>query len=284
MPQIFISYRRSDSPDVIGRIYDVLAESFGAENVFRDLDSIPVGTPFPSFLEETLGNTDVVLVVIGPDWLHVRNAEGQRRLDDPDDFVRIEVETALRLGVPVVPVLVSNSRMPGHAELPEPIRGLVLHNGLAVRPDPDFHTDMARLINRLEELLGRIPAHRRDVRTRVQSLEHNRELLQLELDWSQTRERYRRDPKNGCFLAAIAVFYVLCRCLVRQHLAGHRLPAVRPSLPLHFHAVVLLCRSILLLSKTSQGLSKSTAGSHGSTGEGHVNGTGLIIDAMGLVG
>jgi hypothetical protein len=68
--------------------------------VFRDLDSIPIATPFPRFIEESLQNTDLVLAVIGPSWLNVKQSDGTRRIDDPNDFVRIEIATALRLGIP----------------------------------------------------------------------------------------------------------------------------------------------------------------------------------------
>ena len=94
---IFLSYRRSDSRDVTGRIYDLLVEQFGDDAVFRDIDSIPITSlSFPEFLEQALRETRVVLVVVGPDWVDARDETGQRRLDDEGDYVRIEVETALR--------------------------------------------------------------------------------------------------------------------------------------------------------------------------------------------
>jgi len=91
MPRIFISYRRTDSPDVAGRIYERFAARFGRKNVFKDIDNIPVGTDFRAVIEDALLNCQVMLVVIGPNWLDAKDAEGKRRLDNPEDFVRIEV-------------------------------------------------------------------------------------------------------------------------------------------------------------------------------------------------
>lgn len=151
---IFLSYRRSDSQEVVGRIYDTLTGQFPRDTVFKDVDSIPLGVSFPEYLRKALSAAKVVLVVIGPDWLTASNANGQRRLDAPDDFVRLEVETALRLNIPIIPVAVSNATLPTVLELPELLRELALRNGLAVRPDPDFHRDMERLLSRLFQLLA----------------------------------------------------------------------------------------------------------------------------------
>jgi len=153
MPGIFLSYRRSDTQDVAGRIFDRLAARFSRYAVFKDVDSIPLGVLFPAFLQHTLTNSDAVLVLIGPTWLTCRNATGVARLDDSEDFVRMEVETALSLGRPTVPVTVSNAAMPRRSELPEPLRSLAERNGQAVRPDPDFHRDMDRLIQDLAPLV-----------------------------------------------------------------------------------------------------------------------------------
>src|SRR5437879_2029571 len=120
MSGIFVSYRRSDTQDVAGRIFDRLVERFSRDVVFKDVDSIPLSVPFPAYLQQTLSSSDAVLILIGPTWLTASDAIGRSRLQDPDDFVRIEVETALRLGVPTIPITVSNAPMPSPAELPEP--------------------------------------------------------------------------------------------------------------------------------------------------------------------
>ena len=112
---IFISYRRSDTPDAVGRIYDRLVAEFGKSKVFKDVDSIPLGQDFRGHLNDVVGGCSAVLAIIGPRWTDARNDAGQRRLEDPDDFVRIELEAALARKVPVVPVQVGHALMPGSA-------------------------------------------------------------------------------------------------------------------------------------------------------------------------
>lgn len=150
-PAIFITYRREDSIDVTGRIYDRLCQHFGKENVFKDVDSIPLGVDFRKHLGDSVGQCDVLLTVIGRQWL--TGDKGKRRLDDLRDFVRIEMEAALKRDIPVVPVLVQGSSMPGLEDLPEILQSLVYRNGIPVRPDPDFHPDMDRLIKGIEGYL-----------------------------------------------------------------------------------------------------------------------------------
>ncbi len=150
MATIFISYRRADSADISGRIYDRLTERFGRERVFKDVDSIPPGVNFPDYIAESIEASDVALIIIGPRWLEASAGFAQRRLDDPADFVRVEIETALRLGVVVIPVLVGGARMPAERRLPEGLRPLLQQNGLQVRHDPDFSHDMDRVFAAIE--------------------------------------------------------------------------------------------------------------------------------------
>jgi len=150
MTKIFISYRRADSRKDAGRIYDRLVESFGKDNVFKDVDSIPMGMDFRGVLREAVAQCDVQLVIIGKVWLSVADEHGQRRLDNPGDFVRIEVETALqRDSCTVIPVLVDNAAMPAADDLPLDLRELAFKNATVVRDDPDFHTDVTRIIRSL---------------------------------------------------------------------------------------------------------------------------------------
>jgi len=152
MPVVFISYRRSDSQDVTGRIYDRLVGKFTPKQVFKDVDNIPLGVSFPMHIKQMLGKAGVGLVVIGPTWTTATDEEGRRRLDDPNDFVRLEVEMALRANMPVIPILVSNAKMPSANQLPASLQKLVSRNGMAVRPDPDFNNDITRLFSGLEHL------------------------------------------------------------------------------------------------------------------------------------
>jgi hypothetical protein len=151
---IFISYRRIDSNDVSGRIYDRLVATFGAATVFKDVHSIPYGVDFPTYIRQQLGRCKVLLAVIGPTWLTVER-QGQRRLDDPADWVRIEIQTALENeGITVIPVLVGGGDRLSEANLPDGLRPLAKLNSAQARPDPDFHIDMTRLVRRLEEIVG----------------------------------------------------------------------------------------------------------------------------------
>ena len=150
---IFINYRREDSENVVGRIYDRLAQEFGKGSVFKDVEDILPGVDFRRVLEHEVASTDVMLVVIGPDWINRKN---RGRLQQADDFVRLEIETALKRDIPVIPVLVRRrTRLPQRRHLPESLRDLVYRNAVAVRPDPDFHRDMDRLIQGIVTLFTR---------------------------------------------------------------------------------------------------------------------------------
>ncbi len=154
---IFMSYRREDSADVSGRIYDRLAAHFGEEAIFKDVDDIPFGVNFRTYLNEMVEDSAVELVIIGPEWLQAMNSRGQRRLEDPSDFVRIEIEAALEQEIPVIPLLVRGGRMPRADDLPAELAELAYRNGTVVRADPDFHRDMDRLIRGLEGYLESRP-------------------------------------------------------------------------------------------------------------------------------
>ena len=151
MRRIFISYRRDDSADVSGRIRDRLAEDFGSSAIFTDVDSIPLGVDFHDYIDRYVGQCEVFLPVIGKDWLLALDDEDQPRLDDPQDFVRLEIEAALRRGIPVIPLLVRQAEMPEAGELPASMAELARRNGLPVRPDPDFRRDMERLISGIRD-------------------------------------------------------------------------------------------------------------------------------------
>jgi hypothetical protein len=154
MPRIFISYRREDSGDAAGRLCDCLRTRFGHGNVFMDVDSIPYGADFPQHLAQTVSRCDVLLAVIGERWLEIRYDEGpkkdQRRLDDPEDFVRIEIQSALTRDIPVVPVLIGQASMPHAEELPDDLKQLAFRNAAEVRPGRDFRAHVDRLAQSLD--------------------------------------------------------------------------------------------------------------------------------------
>jgi hypothetical protein len=154
MPALFISYRRSDSSDITGRIFDRLTGHFGNKpiKVVRDVDSIPIGEDFREILRDRIKDCDVVLVIIGPSWITVSDNKGTRRLEDAADTVRIEIEQALELKKKVIPVCVTHAQMPAEVDLPASIKELAFRNGVQVRPDPDFNNDISRLITALEKI------------------------------------------------------------------------------------------------------------------------------------
>lgn len=157
-PTVFICYRREDSADITGRISDRLVQRFGPDSVFKDVESIPLGQDFRTYLHEAVGRCGALLVVIGPRWQGAA-AGGKRRLDDPQDHLRIEIESALQRSIPVIPVLVQGATLPHEEDLPEVLRPLVYRQSQPVRPDPDFSPDIQRLIHGIESQCRRAPAH-----------------------------------------------------------------------------------------------------------------------------
>lgn len=163
---IFINYRREDSRADAGRLYDRLSEHFGAQHVFMDIDDIDPGQNFAQVLENTLGHCSVVIAVIGRNWLECRDDADQRRLDDPNDFIQLELRQALARGIMLVPVLVGGATMPASHDIPPAIQGLASQQAFEVS-DSRFHADVDALIvdlesanKRLRRTTRRVPAAR----------------------------------------------------------------------------------------------------------------------------
>jgi TIR domain len=142
---IAISYRRQDSSPVAGRLYDRLQAEFGKGSVFMDFDSIPYGVDFREHIKQTLQRAKVIVAIIGPEWMGGKDP-ANRRIDDPTDFVRLEVASALEGGIPIIPVLVNNTPMPEAKNLPPELEGLAFRNGLVLDTGIDFHHHADRLI------------------------------------------------------------------------------------------------------------------------------------------
>jgi hypothetical protein len=153
MADIFLSYRRDDSRSATGRLADRLQALFGAERVFRDVDSIAPGLDFEAALARAIGGASVMLAVIGPRWVDMRDAQGRRRLDDPQDTVRREIEAALAAGLPVIPVLVEGARMPPAEALPASLAAFARCQA-AVLDDAGWQDDVARLTTQLQQRHG----------------------------------------------------------------------------------------------------------------------------------
>ena len=149
----FLSYRRQDTIVVgtVGRIYDRLIAHYGEEHSFMDVDDIPPGSDFRHVLSEAVGQAEVLLAVIGTQWAEIMRSRG----GDAADFVRIEIESALQRGIPVVPVLIGGADMPQPGDLPESIRDLAYRNAVVVDPGRDFHAHVTRLIADLDRHYGK---------------------------------------------------------------------------------------------------------------------------------
>ena len=153
---IFISYRRHDSSHLAGRLYDRLADRFGEGQVFIDVDTIEPGVDFAEEISRAVAACQVLLVILGPDWLTATDERGARRLDDPGDTVRLEIEAALARGVRVIPILAEGAVMPGRDDLPVSLAGLAHRNALRVRHE-SFRNDAERLVTAIERILASAP-------------------------------------------------------------------------------------------------------------------------------
>jgi hypothetical protein len=142
--KLFISYRRSDARGVAGRLSDTLGAYFGDDRVFRDIENIAGGADFGDVIKQNLQTADAVIVLIGPDWLSVQNEAGQRRLDDPQDWVAEEIAAAIQMQKPIFPVLVEGAPMPRAEELPDRLKPLTRYNALSIS-DNRWKSDVQRL-------------------------------------------------------------------------------------------------------------------------------------------
>jgi cytoskeletal protein RodZ len=165
--KIFINYRRGDDPGHTGRLFDRLQDEFQPQELFLDVDNIPPGRDFVRELNDRVAECDIVLSVIGKTWLDAQDGAGARRLDNPDDFVRIELVSALDQGKQVIPVLVGETQMPRPEDLPEPLRPLARRNAMRLTHER-FRADMAGLIKALRQSLDEIEAQRQTEERRRQ--------------------------------------------------------------------------------------------------------------------
>jgi TPR repeat protein len=151
MARITISYRREDSGVITGRIFDRLVGRYGRESIFRDIDNIPLGVDFRQHINHVLDQSDIVLAIVGPQWIGPRR--GQSRLANEADPVRVEIEAVLRRDVPLIPVLVLRAAMPQVAQLPDSLQDFAYRNGIQVDAGQDFDSHITRLIRAMDSLL-----------------------------------------------------------------------------------------------------------------------------------
>ncbi|MBN1313363.1 MAG: TIR domain-containing protein [Anaerolineae bacterium] len=166
MRHIFINYRRQDSEGYVGRLYDHLVQHFGSECVFMDVDSIQPGADFLKTLEEAVAACDVLIAVIGPQWLTITDEEGNRRLDQWNDFVRFEIASAIKQKKLIVPVLVGQARMPSPAELPDDIAALSHRNAVELT-HKRFGPDVEHLVSALKEIIPPDPSFKPQADTEI---------------------------------------------------------------------------------------------------------------------
>jgi TIR domain len=158
--QIFISYRRDDASSAAGRLYDRLSAQFPQNEIFMDVDNLGPGVDFFEAIETSVSSCGVLIAVIGKGWLVSSDEEGKRRLDNPDDFVRLEITTALKRNIRVIPVLVDDALMPRRTDLPDDLKPLARRNALKVSNER-FRFDSGRLIEAINEVLEKAKAEQR---------------------------------------------------------------------------------------------------------------------------
>ena len=177
---IFISYRRDSAAAFAGRLYDCLIDKLGKEHVFIDIDTIEPGEDFIEVLDKKLAQAVALIVLIGRDWLTCKDADGKAKLSNPNDFVRLEVATALKSEARVIPVLIDGARVPSSKDLPPDLASLSRRQAIAV-DHGRFHQDVARLIDVCQQLLRqRAAENERTVQEKKAAEERQREMLNAE--------------------------------------------------------------------------------------------------------
>lgn len=151
-PQIFISYRREDTEASSGRLYDTLLRFFKEENLFKDVDSIPLGSNFKNTINSKISECDIVLVVIGKGFTTVTNENGEKRIFKSNDFVRLELSAALEKKKVVIPVLVDNATMPVEEDLPKDLTELPYLHGILLRHD-SWYRDTEKLHKEISKIV-----------------------------------------------------------------------------------------------------------------------------------
>jgi len=176
MSGIFISYRRADSAGHAGRLFDHLSLRFGRDLIFQDFDDIKLGTDFLQVIQTAIKACDIMLVLIGPLW--IEDAEGRRRLDDPEDVLRLEVSEALKGDKTVIPILLGGAAMPTAEDLPEPIKTLSKRHAVEVT-DSRWKYDVGRVIERIRELM--VPEAEQFPLAQARQYLHQRQLYYFEV-------------------------------------------------------------------------------------------------------
>lgn len=180
MSRIFINYRRQDTEGYVGRLYDHLLKQFKPHDIFMDVQNIEPGADFVQVLEDAVSACDIFLAMIGPHWDTLKNSAGERRLDEWNDFVRIELETALNQKKVVIPILVGGATMPNPSSLPESIRSLSRRNAITLTHSR-FASDVEDLVKFMRDLLPSHPSFKRKANPTVLA-EKEKQLKEVRID------------------------------------------------------------------------------------------------------
>jgi hypothetical protein len=191
--KIFINYRRGDDAGFTGRLFDFLERNFPSDRLFIDVDSIPAGSDFVQVLEAQVDQCDVMLSVIGRGWLEARDETGRRRLENSDDFVRIEIDTALKLGKRVIPVLVNGADMPRSEVLPVALQAFARRNAVRLTHER-FRTDAQGLVHAIEVALREVEAAAKAAREAA-AAEARHQAEQARLDAIEAKHSAKGTPK-----------------------------------------------------------------------------------------
>lgn len=210
MPRICLSYRRSDSADIVGRIYDRLAARYGAEAVFMDVADIPYGADFRKHIQSVLKEAHVLLAAIGPGWLRQQEAD-VAKIHDRRDPVHVEIQTALRQRILLIPVLVDGAVMPRAHELPHNLRDLAYRNAISVSSGVDFEADIQRLLIVLDQALADEPGAQAPARHADQGPQRKADSSHPLLALSRAARRHI--PMAPYFLASV-ILLVLAHYLI----------------------------------------------------------------------
>lgn len=198
---IFISYRRADAEGEAGRLFDDLVRAYGEQSVFMDVSGIQPGVDFRKAIDDNAGRCAVLLAVIGPSWATVTSSDGTRRLDNANDFVRIEIGSALARGIPVIPVLVHEAKMPALEQLPADLKDLRYRNSVELT-HARWNSDVALLVSALQNYVA--PASKSDATASVHAT------VPVQLPAPQSAVPDRKPPKSSIPLyVGIGVVVVL---------------------------------------------------------------------------
>src|SRR5271165_3002067 len=181
--QIFISYHREDAAHPAGRLNERLSARFPEAQIFIDVDNIPAGIDFVEAIKKSMESCDLLIAVIGKRWLSSADEKRRRRLNNPQDFVRLEIATALKRGIPVIPVPVDGALMPRERDLPDDLKDLVRRNALEVN-HTRFSADSMRLVRAVERALDSVWVERQQKREEQESLE-TEQRRPGEVEWSK---------------------------------------------------------------------------------------------------